>query len=101
MAGWSLLWKELLWGEESRISNHSIKVGEAVHVHERPDFNQNITVSLDRPKNLLQSLCHLEHGADDGHGAPSGDAGKGSLENKEVAMSVEVSDAWMPQVHRD
>jgi hypothetical protein len=44
----------LLWGEESRISNHSIKVREAVHIRKRPYCNQNVTVSLDHPKSCFR-----------------------------------------------
>jgi hypothetical protein len=90
-----------LWGEESRISNRSIKVGGVVHIRERPNYNRNVTKLLDHPKNLLQNLCHLDHGAGGVHGAPSGVAGSRSLENKEVAMTVEASDAWMSQVQRN
>jgi hypothetical protein len=85
-----------LWGDESRINNHSIKVGEAVHIRKPPNCNRNVTVSLDHPKNLLQSIFHLEHGSGSVHGTPFVVAGKRSLDNKEVAMEVEASDAWTP-----
>jgi hypothetical protein len=95
------LWTYFLWGEESRISNHSIKVGEAVNIRKFPNCDRNVIVSLDHPKKLLQSLCHLEHGAGDVHEAPSVVTGSWSLENKEVSMSVEALDAWMSQVQRN